>query len=336
MMGNFVSQNLHYRGYSVSIADKKHGITYVNKGIQHIHCDFENYDHLPDTHYDLVINCVPSKFGFKMTQTMVELGMSVVDLSFSLEDPFKLDRLAKKNNCLVVPDAGLAPGLTNLFTGRELAKSGQLERVSLNVGGVSTSPFEPYGYAVTWSVEDLQEEYLRPARAISGHEIFTGSPFNNITDIDVRGVSMVRFLSDGLRTLLRYKDHIDTMDENTIRWNYKHMWAAQKLIEDGSFVEEIKAKCSNIPDTVVFKAEFYKDYNKSPKVVTMIDYSRGSESAMSRTTALTCATVADLILSGIYNKIKGVRPLEEIGKDSLSFDFILDSLGHYGIHFEYE
>ena len=63
----------------------------------------------------------------------------------------------------------MKPGLTTLWVGRLLhLNNNKLDRVEMAVGGVSASPFNPYGYAVTWSLDDLQEEYIRPARFICG------------------------------------------------------------------------------------------------------------------------------------------------------------------------
>jgi saccharopine dehydrogenase-like NADP-dependent oxidoreductase len=40
------------------------------------------------------------------------------------------------------------------------------EKLEILVGGVAQDKSRPYGYVVTWSLDDLVEEYTRPARIV--------------------------------------------------------------------------------------------------------------------------------------------------------------------------
>ena len=70
--------------------------------------------------YDLAINCLPGFMGFQMLETLIELQMSCVDISFMPEDCLTLN---KEMNCTIIPDAGVAPGLSNLIVGNIISKN---------------------------------------------------------------------------------------------------------------------------------------------------------------------------------------------------------------------
>jgi len=290
--------------------------------------------------YDLVINCLPSCVGYEAVKLVIEQGTNCVDLSFMEEDPFTLDELAKKNNCCYIPDAGLAPGLSNLFVGRELhtSDSGKLHRADIWVGGVSESPFEPYGYAVTWSVEDLLQEYLRPARVVQKNIIVEHDPLSMFKNyphqIYFNEIEMEWFYADGLRTLLRLKDKIDMMAERTLRWP-GHLDDVRELIKNNEFVKEIKKKCSGIDDTVVFSVDLMEEPTSDIHTIKMFIHGDCNRSAMAATTAGTCAIVADTVLREIYTE-PGVHPLEDVGANEEAYDFIVMALFDIGVKFKHE
>lgn len=298
--------------------------------VQYTPAHFEDVDPTP---FDLVVGCVPASLGYAAAEHALAHGIDCVDLSFMPEDPFLLEPLAKNKGACLIPDAGLAPGLSNLFVGRALAQNkGSLYSAYISVGGVSQSPFMPYGYKVTWSVEDLEQEYIRPARHVRKHFIREDSPFSHRGYTWINGIQMESFVADGLRTLLRLKDRIAYMEENTLRWP-GHMDAVEPLIENGTFVQKIKDKCDSGGDTVIFRVQTQKDLCGDQEEVTLIVQGHGlGSSAMAQTTAWTCATVADVVLSGLW-QTKGVCPLEDLGANPIVFQAILDSLKGRGVHF---
>jgi len=285
---------------------------------------------------DIVVGCAPAKFGRNCMEAIVNCDVDYVDISFGDFDPFEFQWKTKN---LIIPDAGLAPGLTNLFVGRELfLRDLSHIYIYMAVGGVSKSPFAPYGYAVSWSVEDMMSEFYRPARYVLDGNIYEELPLEefdknfaeDLDEINIDGhtVMMESFISDGLRTLLRYKDKVFGMSERTLRWP-GHIKSIKKLLEEGTFVETIKENCWKQDDTVVFNIKFMND--KEDKIITMVDHIFG-DTAMARTTAYTCAAVTDMILKGIYSE-PGIHPLEDVGQNEEAFKFIIDSLRGSGIIF---
>ncbi|MCJ7633582.1 hypothetical protein MUP77_14490 [Candidatus Bathyarchaeota archaeon] len=54
-------------------------------------------------------------------------------------------------------------GLSNILVGHALMQLNRVDKIHVAVGGLPQSPQPPLGYAATWSVRDLIEEYVRPA-----------------------------------------------------------------------------------------------------------------------------------------------------------------------------
>jgi saccharopine dehydrogenase-like NADP-dependent oxidoreductase len=155
--------------------------------------------------HDLVVGALPSRFGFGAMQAAIEAKRPLVDVSFCAENPLLLDGAARAVGVPILPDCGLAPGLSHLCCGHAAAL-GPLEELVIYVGGVAEDPSRPYGYVVTWSLDDLLEEYVRPARFVRDRKPVTLPVFSELETIEVEGAgAMEAFLSDGLRTL------IDTM-----------------------------------------------------------------------------------------------------------------------------
>lgn len=320
-MGKFIASDLS-KDFSVSIADQRH-VEVPN--VLSIHADLSTQQSIINlvSSYDLVVGALPAALGFMATQATIRAKKNYVDVSFYAEDSRQLDEEAKAAGVFVLSDCGLAPGLTNLFVGRELEEKGTLEYAELFVGGISTSPFMPYGYKVSWSVADLLDEYLRPARAIEGGAEVALNPFDTVRAECVNGVPMESFVADGCRTLLYLKDRVANMHERTLRWP-GYMKKIKPLVEGGTFISKMQERCVEGTDTVVFQVRF------PGKETTMITH--GDEvSAMAKTTAYTTAAFARLAANGLTET--GVLPPEKIGQSNESFGFILSQLARYGIVF---
>jgi len=67
--------------------------------------------------YDLVVGAVPGFMGYHTVRDVIRAGKDMVDISFFPQDPFGLDEEAKEKGVQVVIDAGVAPGMSNIFLG---------------------------------------------------------------------------------------------------------------------------------------------------------------------------------------------------------------------------
>lgn len=287
--------------------------------------------------FDLVIGCLPASCGFTVMMAIIESGVDYVDLSFLGEDVSSLNGEAMHRKVTVIPDAGVAPGLSNLIVGRAMHTRSP-KSVEIHVGGIAED--EDIDYIVTWSPSDLIEEYTRPARIIRNGKIEVLSALSEEQRLTFTNVGEVSsYVTDGLRSLLSYEGEIGSMVEKTIRWP-KHvdnfispyinmssdLRAAQ--IETVSVLKygEYNGKERNIKDILLMAI------NVDDESV-MLSVGATDETAMSRATAHSCSAFASLLVSGIFPH-KGVFEPEKIAKHDDAYKFILDRLAENGIRFD--
>jgi lysine 6-dehydrogenase len=271
--------------------------------------------------HELGVGALPARLGFMATQAAIAARRNYVDMAFYPEDAYSLDAEAKRAKVSILPDCGLAPGLSNLVTGRAVAQK-KPSAVHIQVGGVAADRTRPYGYVITWAVEDLMDEYRRPARIVSGGKITTKPALSGVENIAIEGVgTMEAFYTDGLRTLLNLD--VSEMSEKTLRWP-GHADAVRPLVASGRLVAELRSKCQEGDDLVVFRVQVDQD------VVTMVDRPRGSLSAMSRTTAFSCAAFTRWLATGQVKQTGVIAP-ESLGRDADAYKAILDVIAKYDI-----
>jgi lysine 6-dehydrogenase len=284
--------------------------------------DFETVAKLMEG-YDMVVGALPARLGFQAARAAISARKSYVDIAFYEQDAVDLHDQARAAGIAIMPDCGLAPGISNLVIGRGLAKYPETEGIDIYVGGVAADKTRPYGYVVSWSVPDLLEEYIRPARIRQNGETVTVPVFSGMEELDIEGVGrMEAFYTDGLRSLLSLEGPT-TLNEKTLRWP-GHVEAIKPLLAGGTFIEEIADKCSQGEDLVVLVIKIDEEQ------VVMTARARDGLSAMARTTALTCAAFARLVASGAVKEV-GVVPPELVGRDIKAYSNILDQLAGHGI-----
>ena len=282
--------------------------------------------------YDLAVGALPSRFGYGTMRAAIEAKVPLVDVSFSAENPLALDTEARDAGVAIVPDCGLAPGLSHLAAGNA-STQGPIEELVIYVGGVSQDPSKPYGYVVTWSLEDLLEEYVRPARIVRGGEMVTLPVFSELERIQVDGAGeMEAFLSDGLRTAIDTFPGVPAMEERTLRWP-GHAEAVQPIVESGKFLSEFREKCVvDEPRDLVALVVRVRWRDGRRERMTLVDRwdDANQQTAMSRTTAFTTAVTAQLLARGAARE-PGVHPLEHIGRSEKAYRFIVDQLAERGV-----
>jgi saccharopine dehydrogenase-like NADP-dependent oxidoreductase len=282
--------------------------------------------------YDLAVGALPSRFGYSAMQGAIAARRPLVDVSFCPEDALTLDAEARAAGVPILVDCGLAPGISNLVLGRLVAAHGTPEEIMIYVGGVAQDKDSPYGYVITWSIDDLLEEYTRPARIVRDGRPVTVPVFSGMERVDIDGVGeMEAFYSDGLRSLIDTLPGVREMGEKTLRWP-GHVEAVKPLIESDRLIEELRARCvaDHPRDLVAFLVR--ARWDRRSMEVMLVDRADSStgRTAMSRTTALTTSACAQLVAAGGVQKT-GVLPLERVSDDEKAFEFVVERFSRHGI-----
>jgi len=294
---------------------------------------------------DIVCGALPGRLGFEMMRKVIGAGKDLVDISYTPQDPFALDSLAKKNNCILVPQCGVAPGLSNICVGDASRRFSKVDAVRIMVGGLPRHPRPPLNYQFVFSPDDVINEYTRPARIIDqGHVKFTPA-LSGMGEMRFPGVGELEFfVTDGLGTLPTSFPNVNEMAEYTLRYpgharimeSLRTIGLLDKvLIEfDGKSIEPRRvvlelmrslSRDSGKEDLLAFRVEVRGRIGRQLGEVRyqMLDFydPRLQATAMARTTAYTCTAVTHLIAQGKIPR-KGVVTPEELGTEERLFRFV--------------
>ena len=187
--------------------------------------------------HDIVLGALPSTLGYRAMETTIRTGTPMCDISFMTDDFLALDGLAKEHGVTVIPDCGVAPGMSNMLSGWGVSKLDRADFVEILVGGIPRERFQPWEYKAGFSPYDVIEEYVRPSRVVENGEIVIKEALSEPELIDFPGIGTLEsFNTDGLRTLAETLD-VPTMRERTMRYP-GHIALARAFRDTGLFSEE--------------------------------------------------------------------------------------------------
>jgi lysine 6-dehydrogenase len=294
---------------------------------------------------DIVCGALPGRLGFEMMRKVIEAGKNFVDISYTPEDPFVLDKLAKKNDCILVPQCGVAPGLSNICVGDASRRLSTIDGIRIMVGGLPRYPRPPLNYRFVFSPDDVINEYTRPARIIKNGRVKAAPALSGLGEMRFPGVGELEFfVTDGLGTLPNSFREVQEMSEYTLRYpGHARIMESLRTIGlldkapitvDGNSIEPRRVVLGLMrsltdngrkEDLLAFRVEVRGKSGRRPSEVSyqMLDFydSKLKATAMARTTAYTCTAIAHLVADGKITK-KGVVPPEEIGREKRFFRFV--------------
>ncbi|MEX2701762.1 MAG: saccharopine dehydrogenase C-terminal domain-containing protein [Candidatus Baldrarchaeota archaeon] len=313
--------------------------------------DASKYDELVNIikKHDLVVGALPGSLGYISAKACVDAKVSMVDISYMPENPLTLNEAAIKAGITIVPDCGVAPGLSNLLAGRGASRLDQVEGIHIVCGGLPITPVPPLGYTITWSVEGLIDEYMRPARIVEDGKLVKKEALSGLEIIEFPKLGKLEaFYTDGLRTLLETIKGVKSMWEKTFR--YPGHVEKIKLLRDLGFFDEEPIDVENVKivpkkvtiklldrklrkpkvkDLMAMKVEVtgIKSESKVKYVYYLLDYydDASKTTAMARTTGYTASVVAQLIVKGVIED-KGVIPPEKLGMNERIYKQIIEEL----------
>jgi len=363
-IGSIIARDLagNLPSIQVVIADKdrsraeKAAASIGKKNVSGIQLDVFNRKELIDTlkKSHLVVGALPGEVGYRLLKACVDAKTNMVDVSFMPEDPLKLGKAAAKTGATVIPDCGVAPGLSHMLLQRGISRLDKVENAQIMVGGLPETPIPPLGYTITWSVEGLIDEYTRKARIVKNGKIIEVNALDQVEEIDFPGVGELEaFYSDGLRTLLSTAKGVENMSEKTLR--YPGHVEKIKLLRDLGFLDETpiqfgettiaprkitvgllekKLKTPEVPDilAMLVQVEGTKAGKRTVYSFCILDHydKKNKVSAMARTTAYTASCVTQLLAKKVI-KGKGIIPPEKLGEDENVFKKLIEMLKKRGV-----
>lgn len=298
--------------------------------------------------YDLVISAVPYRFNTKLASLAVSAKTHFLDLggnSDIVREQLRLDERARSADITVIPNCGLAPGLSNILAMTGLKQLQSVESIQARVGGLPQNPRPPLKYQLMFSVEGLLNEYLEEAEIIdNGTRRFVPSltglePLSfgkEFPDLEAfytsGGLSLLPELLEGNVKHLSYK---------TIRYS-GHCTKFKTLLDLGFagsepvmigggihtsrelFTELLRKKLSGSdPDVVLFRVDIAGETAGRKKILRyeMTDrYDPESKmTAMMRTTAYPTSVIALMLADGSISTRGALLP-EQVVDGGLLID----------------
>ncbi len=339
-IGLSIAYKLWKDGENIIIIDKdKDKLAYAPENYEKMIIDISEYDDVYNKfpNVDLTITALPGKDAYKGVLNLIKNKRDIVDVSSHYGDMKKIKEYASNSNVLYVPHTGFAPGLSNILAMRLDTLLEEAEDITIYVGGVSEKPDDLLGIALTWSPEDLLNEYINPARIVRDGKIEYVDPLEYVGTIEVPEIGkMEYFASDGLGTLLMTMNHVKNMKELTLRYK-GHIEKMRFLREIGilsnDYIEIDNLKISgkglllrfllkNITNTYRDLTILYvvakKDSRSEGYLVSKKYDEENKMSAMSIMTGYTAAIIGRLYLKNIIDR-KDFFPPEYIGREENLF-----------------
>jgi len=174
---------------------------------------------------DIVISAIPYTHNYFLAKTAVATKTHFLDLGGNndvVEKERNLYVSAKEKKVTIIPDCGLAPGMTSVIVKDIVEQHDEIDFVKIRVGGLPVNPYPPLNYQIVFSPYGLINEYVEDAIVLEEKKILKKKSMTEVETVTFPSPfgEMEAFLtSGGCSTLpFTYKDRIGFLDYKTIRY----------------------------------------------------------------------------------------------------------------------
>jgi len=289
---------------------------------------------------DVTVSCVPYRHNAELARAAVEAGSSLCDLGGNndvVAQELALNPEARRRGVTIIPDCGLAPGLTNVLSADALARFDVLEELHIRVGGLPLRPRPPLGYQLVFNPSGLINEYKEMCLVIRDGEVRSVESMTDIEELEFPppfGRLEAFNTSGGTSTLPRtLKGRVRELDYKTIRYP-GHCERIRLLMDLGLFderpvrvggtevlprelIEALFAERLSFGDDdavlVRVTARGVKDGRGRTLTHTIVDHcdKPNNLTAMMRMTAFPASIVAQMLADGTIAR-RGAVPQESV------------------------
>lgn len=215
---------------------------------------------------DGAISAVPYDYNLDLSRLSIQTKTHFVDLGGNykvVEEQFKLQEEARQAAIGIVPDCGLAPGMTAILAAHLVNQLARVDTLKIRVGGLPLEPETPLNYMLVFSMHGLINEYLEEAMILEDGRIKMVPSMTDVEELEFPrpfGLLEAFNTSGGTSTLPRtYENKISYLDYKTIRYpGHCHI---MKAMLDLGFANEEKM---NFGDRLFTKRQVFEQILSPP------------------------------------------------------------------------
>jgi lysine 6-dehydrogenase len=280
------------------------------------------------------ISCVNYWLNEQLARAAIEARTNFCDLGGNndvVAAELALDAEARRAGINIIPDCGLAPGMSAVLVEHGVRRFKELDEIHIRVGGLPQHPKPPLEYQLVFAVEGLLNEYVERARVIRGGTI---QYVDSMTEVETLEFPppfgrMEAFQTSGGTSTLpdTYLGRVKELDYKTIRYpghcaKFKTMidlglCRSEPIAVDGVRVAPrrvfgemlVRTLPHDEPDVVLVRIELKGGGRRLTYDIIDRQNETTGLSAMMRTTAFPASIVALMMARG-QTTAKGALPQE--------------------------
>jgi lysine 6-dehydrogenase len=298
---------------------------------------------------------LPHALSTLAIKAAIAAGCHLIDLVGSnYEEKAELNEQALEAGVLIVPGAGVAPGIANFLAARGIELLGEADEAVMLCGGLPRHPLPPLWYQVVFRLESLLGLCTKPALAVENGELVKLPPLSRMERLQFPEPvgECEAVVTDAHSTAYTLKSKVKRLYEKTVR--YKGHWDKMNVLAELGFLDETpievdgalvspqklavrllehQMKGGSNEDITVLRVTVSGTRNGERKKLEweMVDHydNERKMTSMAKTTGFPAILLAEWMAEGKLEK-RGVAAIEDVivGRH---FDPFLQELGKRGI-----
>lgn len=273
---------------------------------------------------DAIVSCLPHHQNARAAELAYALNLHYFDLTEDTRIRDLASELGKTAQTAFVPHCGLAPGLINIAAHSLIQDFEIVDTVKLRSGALPVYTNNALGYAITWSIDGLINQYGNVCYGLENGKITNLKPLSSVEMVELDGTHYEAFhTSGGIGSLIHtYEGKVNILNYKTLRYpghaaKMRFLMRDLRLNHDRSTLKKILQLA--IPETFQDKVVLYvsvtgtiaqKNMEKTfYKVIHPYKLFEENWLAIQIGTACSAAAVIDLVLSNV-DTYQGFIPQE--------------------------
>lgn len=188
---------------------------------------------------DIAVSCLPHGLSMLAIKASIAARCHLIDLVGSkYEEKAELNERALEAGVLIVPGAGVAPGIANFLAARGIELLDEADEAVMLCGGLPRHPLPPLWYQVVFRLESLLGLCTKPALAVEDGELVKLPPLTRLERLSFPEPvgECEAVVTDAHSTAYTLRSKVKRLYEKTVR--YKGHWEKLSVLAELGFLDE--------------------------------------------------------------------------------------------------